>query len=152
MERRRQIDSPIGPLTLVSADGALRAILFGESGGDDEQCQVLDHAATELEQYFAGQLTEFTVAVQPVGTEFQNDVWRAVRKVPGGETSTYAEIARQVDRPKAVRAVGAANGANPIPIIIPCHRIIGSSGDLTGYAGGLDAKLVLLRLEGSLLL
>lgn len=102
----------------------------------------------QLEQYFAGRRREFELVLAPRGTDFQLAVWRALSGIPFGETRSYSEIARAIDKPDAVRAVGAANGANPIPIIVPCHRVIGANGSLTGFGGGLDAKETLLRLEG----
>jgi O-6-methylguanine DNA methyltransferase len=108
----------------------------------------LDHLAAELTAYFEGRLKAFTVPLDMRGTPFQVSVWNALRSIGYGETRSYADIARAIGRPKAVRAVGAANGANPVPIIVPCHRVIGSNGKLTGYAGGLDLKLQLLEREG----
>jgi len=104
-------------------------------------------ARQQLTEYFAGERREFDLPLKLDGTEFQMSVLRALQQIPYGETTSYAEIAERVGRPKAVRAVGAANGRNPIPIIVPCHRVIGSHGDLTGFGGGLDTKEALLRLE-----
>jgi methylated-DNA-[protein]-cysteine S-methyltransferase len=108
---------------------------------------VLRDATAQLREYFAGARTRFDIPLAPAGTPFQREVWRAIGEVPFGETITYAELARRCDRPSAVRAAGAATGRNPIPVIIPCHRIIGSGGALTGYAGGVDRKRALLELE-----
>jgi len=105
---------------------------------------------SELAEYFAGRRRAFTVSLDLQGTEFQRAVWRAIAQIPYGQTVTYAALARQIGRPQAVRAVGAANGANPIPIIIPCHRVIGAAGSLVGYGGGLPLKEWLLKLEGAL--
>jgi len=109
---------------------------------------VLDEAATQLAEYFAGDRQEFELPLGPEGTGFQRLVWRALATIPFGETRTYGEIARAIRRPAASRAVGAANGRNPISIIVPCHRVVGASGALTGYAGGMDAKQWLLGHEG----
>jgi len=106
-------------------------------------------AASELSRYFAGELKEFTFAIEPAGTEFQLAVWAALRRIPYGQTTTYGNLARAIGRPAAVRAVGAANGANHLPIIVPCHRVIGADGSLTGFGGGLDTKRDLLKLEGA---
>jgi methylated-DNA-[protein]-cysteine S-methyltransferase len=104
-------------------------------------------AAAELEEYFAGKRRQFSIDIAPQGTSFQLSVWRSLQRVPYGKTISYGQLARQVGNPKASRAVGAANGANPVPIIIPCHRVIGASGDLTGFGGGLEVKKYLLELE-----
>lgn len=145
------IDSPVGPLLLVATEDALTRIDFGgESGGRGEtgRAPILALAKRELGDYFRGKLREFTVPLAPEGTAFQRDVWNALLALPFGATTTYGEIAQRIGRPAAVRAVGAANGANPIPIIIPCHRVIGRDGSLTGYGGGIAIKQFLLRLEG----
>jgi len=105
------------------------------------------HAVSQLEEYFSGQRREFTVPLEFAGTEFQCRVWSELKKIPYGETVSYAELARRIGNPAAVRAVAAAVGANPISIFVPCHRVVGSDGSLTGYAGGLDAKRLLLDLE-----
>lgn len=144
----RLIDSPVGLLTLRAEDGALTAILFGDqrtglSGSD----QILDQAEAELKEYFAGERKEFTVPVRLMGTEFQKKVWAALAEIPYGETATYGEIAARIGKPKACRAVGTANHHNPVPIIVPCHRVIGAGGSLTGYGGGLEVKAYLLTLE-----
>src|SRR5439155_15741518 len=104
-------------------------------------------AAIQLEQYFAGERTEFDLDVEVDGTPFERRVWDAVRAIPYGETATYADIARRIGRPSAFRAVGRANGRNPVAVIVPCHRVIGSDGSLTGYAGGIEMKRALLDLE-----
>ncbi len=145
-------DSPIGPLTLASDGKALIQVEF-ENGkyplpqhplGNDK---ILDQARRELDAYFAGKLREFKVKVAPAGTEFQRRVWAALQTIPYGATRSYAQQAVLVGSPKATRAVGAANGRNPIPVIIPCHRVIGANGSLTGFGGGMERKQILLELE-----
>jgi methylated-DNA-[protein]-cysteine S-methyltransferase len=115
---------------------------------EDARHPVLLEAERQLREYFERRRTAFTVTLDPQGTAFQQQVWDALRTIPFGETRSYAEIARQIGRPTAVRAVGAANGRNPLSIVTPCHRVIGTNGHLTGFAGGLDTKAFLLRLEG----
>lgn len=148
MENRIRIDSPIGTLTLAEEDGALTKLLFEECEPAGERTALLSEAARQLEEYFAGRLSEFDLPLNPAGTPFQKKVWKALCDIPYGETRSYGDIARAVDSPKAFRAVGMANHCNPISIIIPCHRVIGSDGSLTGYGGGLDKKIYLLQLEG----
>ena len=149
--------SPVGPLKLVASDEGLVAIIWHDDRpgrvrlGDLEETPdhpVLMHAERELGEYFAGERTSFSVPLDMVGTDFQKAVWTALLTIPFGETRSYGEIARQVGRPTAFRAVGAANGQNPLSIIAPCHRVIGSDGSLTGFGGGLPAKQYLLGLEG----
>lgn len=113
--------------------------------------RVLAAAVRQLNEYFAREREAFSIPLRPAGTPFQLRVWKALEEIPYGHTRTYLDIARALGQPAAVRAVGAANGRNPLPIFVPCHRVIGSSGSLTGYGGGLDVKLALLRLEGVLL-
>ncbi len=153
-------DSPIGPLTLASDGTHLTAVRFARGNGKpdverdwqrDDDLPVLARARAQLGEYFAGKRTRFNLPLAPQGTEFQQAVWRALLKVGCGQTSTYGALAAAVGRPQAARAVGAAMGANPIPIIVPCHRVIGSDGSLTGFGGGLERKTKLLQLEGSLL-
>jgi methylated-DNA-[protein]-cysteine S-methyltransferase len=148
--------SPVGKLKLVASDAGLAAILWENDNprrvplhivAEVPDHPVLLEAERQLGEYFAGQRQEFTVQLDFAGTEFQNQVWQALLAIPFGETRTYGEIARQIGKPAAVRAVGAANGRNPISIIAPCHRVIGSTGKLTGFAGGLEAKAHLLALE-----
>ncbi|MBL8237431.1 MAG: methylated-DNA--[protein]-cysteine S-methyltransferase [Bryobacterales bacterium] len=143
------METPIGPLVLAGDREALRMVRF--HGHQDEGWTVdrapFREAIEQLKAYFAGKLTAFDLRLAPAGTEFQVSVWRALETIPYGETTTYGAIAKQVGRPSAIRAVGAANGANPIPIIIPCHRVIGSNGKLTGFGGGLPVKELLLKLE-----
>ena len=144
----RLLESPVGPLTLQAEDGALTAILFGDRRkglpGDDP---VLEQAVGELMEYFTGYRREFTVPVHMRGTVFQREVWAALCEIPYGATASYGDIARRIGRPRACRAVGMANHRNPVPIIVPCHRVIGSSGALTGYGGGLPVKSFLLAWE-----
>lgn len=143
------IDSPIGPLTLSGTETALTKLTFGD-GRQAETCSapVLEQAARELSEYFSGTRREFTVPLAPEGSDFQQKVWAALRSVPYGTTASYKDIAVQTGKPGAAVAVGQANSKNPIPVIIPCHRIIGANGKLTGYTGGLHIKKALLRLEG----
>jgi len=151
------VDSPVGTLTLVANGSKLTAILWEEnlptrvrlgSMVADEDNVVLLETERQLKQYFAGTRTRFDVPLEFTGTDFQKQVWQALLTIPFGETRSYRDIAEQIGNVKAVRAVGAANGRNPISIIAPCHRVIGASGDLTGFAGGLKAKEMLLLLEG----
>ncbi len=141
-------ESSIGPLTItVNAAGALESIHFGAKRGgsrDDKQCAAV---VRQLEEYFRGERRDFDLLLAPRGTVFQLAVWRELQRIPYGTTISYAELARRIGRPAAVRAAGAANGANPIPIVIPCHRVIGADGTLTGYGGGIDKKRALLALE-----
>ena len=145
--RSRVISSPIGPLTLAFDDaGALVSIDFGKkhSGGSD----VGADAVNQLEEYFQGRRREFNICLAPHGTPFQLAVWNELLKIPFGQTRSYGDVARALGRPTSTRAVGAANGANPIPIVIPCHRVIGSDGSLIGFGGGLEIKARLLEHEG----
>ena len=135
----------------LESDGqALTAVAFDRRVGDPVgQDPVLPNAARQLEEYFAGSRRECTIPLRPQGTAFQLAVWKALLEIPYGETRSYLDIARAIGKPNAVRAVGAANGANPIAIIVPCHRVIGHDGSLTGYGGGLGLKQRLLALEGA---
>ncbi|MFK8081783.1 MAG: methylated-DNA--[protein]-cysteine S-methyltransferase [Granulosicoccus sp.] len=146
--------SPIGPLTLAADDHGLRHIIFPQgsrcfTAPDNWETTRygFDDAISQLEEYFAGTRKTFTLKLSPHGTDFQRSVWLALLQVGYGHTSSYGEIAKLIGKPKASRAVGAANGANPIPIIIPCHRIVGSAGKLTGFGGGLPTKQWLLAHE-----
>ena len=141
------MDSPAGPLTIAEENGAIIRLDFGEFGPMGERSPVLEEAVRQLKEYFAGERREFTLPVDPRGTPFQKSVWRALCGIPYGETRSYGEIARAVGKPGACRAVGMANHRNPVSIIIPCHRVIGADGSLTGYGGGLERKRFLLRLE-----
>jgi len=150
------MDSPVGRLYLAATDDGLTHVLFVAQMDREPRTVARTAAATrivketerQLAAYFAGRRREFDVPLAPVGTEFQREAWKALADVPFGETISYAELAKRMNRPRAVRAVGAANGANPIPIILPCHRVIGADGTLTGYGGGLETKRRLLSLEG----
>jgi len=148
------LESPIGPLFLAGDNAGMRQILFvngratvGPLEGWRNDPASLSEAVRQLRAYFAGELHEFDLPVAPEGTPFQLRIWRELQKIPYGETMTYGELARRVGRPNASRAVGSANGANPISIVIPCHRVIGSNGRLTGYGGGIEVKEKLLALE-----
>lgn len=148
------LSSPIGQLLLAGDEDGLELLEFpagGKPGKPSPDWQRRDgpfqEAKRQLNEYFAGERREFTVALKAHGTPFQLEVLKALQRIPYGETKSYAEIAREIGRPRAVRAVGAANGRNPLPIVIPCHRVIGSNGSLTGFGGGLPAKRFLLDLE-----
>lgn len=160
----RTIDSPVGPLGLAASAAGLLALRFGPIGSGAAEVSVsdairsrnasirfaggiLETAARQLEAYFAGELRNFTVSLDLMGTPFQMSVWTRLRTIPYGARSTYGELARRLGDPNLARAVGAASGANPVGIIVPCHRLVGSDGDLTGFAGGLHAKQALLRHE-----
>jgi methylated-DNA-[protein]-cysteine S-methyltransferase len=141
-------------LILVAGDsGALEEIRFEgvppEGAAEDAGNPILQRAADQLRAYFAGELKEFDLPLAPRGTDFQQTVWSTLRTIPYGQTRSYSQIAVTIGSPKAVRAVGAANGRNPIPIVIPCHRVIGASGKLVGFGGGLPLKRKLLDLESS---
>ena len=154
----KAIDSPVGRLTLVATDEGLAAVLWehdrpgrvrlrveGEAAGHP----VLVEAERQIAEYFAGRRVSFTVPLDVAGTPFQRQVWDALLTIPFGETRSYRQIAEQIGHPAAARAVGAANSRNPLSIIAPCHRVVGSTGALTGFAGGLDAKARLLAFEGA---
>lgn len=143
----RAIETPIGPLTLEADENAVTAIRFS-AGGAQDASPLLDAAEAQLREYFAGARRTFDLPLAPHGTAFQRRVWAALRAIPYGETRTYGELAAAIDSPNASRAVGMANHRNPLPIVIPCHRVIGANGTLTGYAGGLEVKRRLLALEG----
>jgi methylated-DNA-[protein]-cysteine S-methyltransferase len=150
----RYLDSPLGRLLLVGSEQGLNLVHM------DEQTQLpaqpdwtqadrqLDIACRQLDEYFNGRRRRFELPLAPKGTVFQQAVWQALLEIPFGETRTYRRQAEIIGRPGAVRAVGSANGANPLAVIVPCHRVIGSDGSLTGYAGGLARKSLLLELEG----
>ncbi|MFY2764135.1 methylated-DNA--[protein]-cysteine S-methyltransferase [Arenimonas sp. MALMAid1274] len=150
-----RFDTPIGPLTVARDEFGLRHILFPENRYPPEGIEAWIHdpvtlsdARGQLQDYFAGRRQEFTLALHPVGTDFQKTVWRALAGLPFGRTCSYADLARAIGKPAAVRAVGAANGRNPLPIVLPCHRVIGADGQLTGFGGGLPLKQWLLSHEG----
>jgi methylated-DNA-[protein]-cysteine S-methyltransferase len=154
----RTVSTPLGDITAVAdEDGLTQVILAGDDGSvlaeATEGGPIVDAAATQLAEYFAGERMAFDVPLAPQGTEFQQTVWKALGDVPFGTTATYGEIARAIGQLTATRAVGAANGRNPIPIIIPCHRVIGASGELTGYSGGggIETKRRLLDHESGTL-
>ncbi|MGW4205743.1 methylated-DNA--[protein]-cysteine S-methyltransferase [Streptomyces sp. NPDC004726] len=148
------VDSPYGPLTLVATDGALSGLYMTEQRHRPDE-ETFGEAATgpfepairQLDAYFARELTEFDLPLRLEGTEFQRSVWARLRSIPYGETCTYGELAHELGKPNASRAVGLANGRNPISIIVPCHRVIGSTGKLVGYGGGLGRKQRLLAFE-----
>jgi methylated-DNA-[protein]-cysteine S-methyltransferase len=151
--------SPVGKLKLVASDAGLAAILWENDredrvplGATTEKADhpVLAETARQLDEYFAGKRTRFDLPLDFHGTDFQKSVWARLLAIPFGETRTYAQVANELGRPTASRAVGAANGRNPISIVAPCHRVIGSDGSLTGFAGGLEGKQFLLELEGAL--
>jgi methylated-DNA-[protein]-cysteine S-methyltransferase len=153
--RFRTVDSPVGPLTLAGRGRRLMHLRMVDQthepshDGWERDGDAFPDAVEQLEAYFAGDRTDFDLELDLVGTQFQRRVWTALLTIPYGETRSYGEIARQIGSPGAFRAVGLANGHNPIGIIVPCHRVIGSNGSLTGYGGGLDRKRALLALEKS---
>ena len=154
MKQHTVIDSPYGPLTLVAEDGVLCGLYMTDQRHrpPEESFGVPDdgpfgEAEEQLKAYFAGELKEFTLELRLHGTEFQASVWRELRRIPHGETRSYGELADALGNPKASRAVGLANGRNPIGIIVPCHRVVGANGSLTGYGGGLERKQRLLDFE-----
>ena len=162
----RSWDSPLGAILVVADDEGLRWLTFSDRRSSDEEAgraardlglsvtpgghRFLDQIAGELEAYFSGELREFRTPVAPIGPEFHRVVWDALLKIPFGQTKSYGQIAKEIGQPDASRAVGHANGSNPISILIPCHRVIGADGSLTGYGGGLWRKQRLLELEGVL--
>ncbi len=154
----KTMKSPVGELTVVASDKGLAAILWENDDParvrlgaltENKTHPVLVKTERQLTDYFAGKLKTFSLPMDFVGTQFQKSVWAALLTIPFGETRSYAQIATQIGNPKAVRAVGAANGKNPLSIVAPCHRVIGSNGTLTGFAGGLEAKKHLLSIEAA---
>lgn len=152
----KKIQTPVGQLTLVAHDHALIAVLWENDDPNrvkllelkqNHDHSILNDAESQLTEYFAGQRTQFNLPLEFKGTDFQKAVWSALLNIPFGETRTYKQIAESIGNVKAVRAVGAANGKNPISIIAPCHRVIGANGKLVGFAGGLENKEILLKLE-----
>jgi methylated-DNA-[protein]-cysteine S-methyltransferase len=149
------METPIGTLLIAGDDQAIRKIYFSKNGKPEKpepdwtesRRGPVGDAIRQLKEYFAGKRADFELTLAPDGTEFQKTVWRQLQEIPYGETISYGELAKRVGNPKASRAVGAANGQNPIPIVIPCHRVIGSNGKLTGFGGGLPTKEKLLALE-----
>ncbi len=143
----RIASSPLGSLILTAEGDALTGVRFGEDGDPSGHEWILGEAERQLDDYFAGRRARFDLTLRLAGTPFQERVWRALLEIPYGETITYAGLAAEIGVPAAVRAVGAANGQNPLSIVVPCHRVVGSNGSLTGYGGGLEAKRWLLDLE-----
>jgi methylated-DNA-[protein]-cysteine S-methyltransferase len=150
------LESPVGKLKLVASQQGIAAILWQndrptrvrlEEIAEDSDHPILRRAITQLSEYFSGQRISFEIPLDPRGTSFQQEVWNALLAIPYGETRSYLDLARKLGNPNATRAVGAANGRNPISIIVPCHRVIGSNGKLTGFAGGIEIKERLLQLE-----
>jgi methylated-DNA-[protein]-cysteine S-methyltransferase len=150
-------DTPVGRLTLITSENGLAAILWendkpnrvhAKAVAENNHHPILLETEQQLQEYFEGNRETFSVPLDLIGTDFQKQVWYALATIPYGETRNYTQIAEQIGNPKAVRAVGAANGRNPISIILPCHRVIGASGALTGFAGGLEIKARLLSMEG----
>lgn len=152
-----RVESPVGPLLLAASDAGLHVVAFPEPRhavapdvvGEAGEHPVLQRAAAQLREYFAGTRRQFDLPLAPAGTPFQRHVWQTLASIPYGETITYRELAARTGRPSASRAVGAANGRNPLPIVLPCHRVIGADGSLTGFGGGLPTKRFLLELEGA---
>lgn len=148
-------NTPVGPLLLIADISGITEIKFISEDNllnNTANHPVLEEAKRQLEEYFQGNRTSFDLPVNPSGTPFQESVWKELQHIPYGTTATYSEVSNKLNKPKAVRAVGHANGLNPIPIIIPCHRVIGANQTLTGYAGGIEKKRWLLQHEGALLL
>lgn len=154
----KEIKSPVGKLKLVASSRALVAVLWERERPNrvkldemslDPQHPILIETERQLAEYFAGKRTEFDLPLEPNGTEFQKKVWRTLREIPFGKTKRYLDLARAIGSPDASRAVGAANGKNPLSIVVPCHRVVGANGALTGFAGGLETKAALLALEAA---
>ena len=145
---RGTVETPVGTLTIVAGDSGLAAVLFGsEPGAAEEPHPVIAATARQLREYFDGERRAFDLPLELSGTPFQRRAWLALADVPYGTTRSYGEQARRLGAPGAARAVGAANGRNPLPIVLPCHRLVGADGSLTGYGGGLEIKRALLDLE-----
>lgn len=163
----RTVDTPVGTLTLVAEAGALRAVLWPgddparagldrrpalpEPAPHDTAARLLDAAERQFDAYFAGRSATFDLPLQPAGTPWQRQVWQALTGIPAGHTETYGALATSLGRPSAARAVGAAVGRNPLGVVVPCHRVVGADGTLTGFAGGVEAKRWLLQHEGALI-
>ena len=153
-----RLSTPIGELTLIASDTALTGVAFPSwrhrpaRARRDTMSEVLGRAKDQLTEYFTGTRTTFDIPLDAAGSEFERRVWDLLRAIPYGATATYGELAKRLGSTKEARAVGAANGKNPIPIIVPCHRVIGANGDLTGFGGGIERKRWLLQHEGALLL
>jgi methylated-DNA-[protein]-cysteine S-methyltransferase len=151
-----RIPTPVGELTLTASETALTGVYFPTSRdlpvvSTSRDNEILVRTRQQLDEYFAGTRTEFDLPLAPTGSAFEHRVWGLLRTIPYGATTSYGEIARRLGDARATRAVGAANGKNPIPIIVPCHRVVGARGELTGFGGGLDRKRWLLEHEGSCL-
>lgn len=155
------VDTPVGVLVLAADDEGLRHIEFPSNRHPADRAgwthdpigmaaDVLSTASRQLREYFDGRRRVFDLPLAPRGTDFQKQVWQALATIPFGTTWSYQELAQAIGKPRAMRAVGAANGRNPLPVVLPCHRVIGADGSLTGFGGGLDIKAALLRLEGAL--
>jgi len=142
------MNSPMGKVTVTADHQGVTSVAFGVAQRAEQPSDVTNSAVSQLTSYFAGSLKHFDLPLSQQGTAFQKQVWSALCEISYGQTASYSDIANRINNPKAVRAVGMANGRNPIAIIVPCHRIIGANGTLTGYAGGIDKKHALLQLEG----
>jgi methylated-DNA-[protein]-cysteine S-methyltransferase len=147
--RVHSVETPAGPLLLSTEDGRLSGVAFAASAEPRSNEPLLLEVEAQLHAYFAGELRRFELPLAPRGTAFQLSVWEALLEIPYGSTTTYSELAASIGRPSACRAVGAANGRNPLAVIVPCHRVIGAAGALTGYGGGLERKRLLLALEAA---
>jgi methylated-DNA-[protein]-cysteine S-methyltransferase len=156
----KTMKSPVGELKLIASEKGLAALLWENDNlpcalwsplKEDKKNKILVEVERQLDEYFAGKRKSFSLKLDSAGTAFQKKVWEALLTIPFGETRSYGDIAKQIGNIKAVRAVGAANGRNPISIVVPCHRVIGASGKLVGFGGGLDKKAKLLAAEGSIL-
>lgn len=153
----RRLDSPVGTLTVAATDAGLHALEFPQNrhpadrhGWKEGDHALIDLAARQLGEYFSAARRTFDLPLAPRGTDFQRTVWMSLARIGYGETISYAQLAERIGKPTAMRAVGAANGRNPLPIVLPCHRVIGADGSLTGFGGGLPTKHFLLALEGAL--
>lgn len=147
--KRAVITSPLGNIAIEEEDGRITAIQFTSEALNPAETPVLSNACTELCDYFEGKRTDFSFDLNPGGTDFQVTVWEELQKIPFGQTISYQELANRLGDPKCIRAAATANGKNPIAIVIPCHRVIGSDGSMTGYASGIEKKKELLKLEGA---
>jgi len=147
----QSIDSPLGPIAISATDQGISSVYFRQPEHVDQPNQHTMSCARQLREYLAGSRQRFAVTLDVKGTDFQQQVWQALQQIPYGQVASYRDIATSINNPKAVRAVGAANGKNPVSIIVPCHRVIGANGSLTGYAGGLERKQHLLQLEAKAL-
>ncbi len=151
MSYRDHVDTPLGRMEVCAGDSGITSLNFVEETSSVNSSSITDEAIRQINQYFDGERRTFNIALDATGTDFQQGVWQALCAIDYGQTCSYQDIAEAIENPKAVRAVGAANGKNPISIIVPCHRVIGANGALTGYASGVDRKAWLLKHEGSLL-